>query len=140
MGGRGLKSLRDVFVKTRLRVACYMVKSSNKWIKATWKIELLKQTNSIKDEAITLMHTVGTGIDFEEDCILLDGERVEKDWKPTWRPIKARLKKSAEEKRKEECLEKQIQSEIITRVSLVNVVFKRQWLDMSSHFKWQCHL
>ena len=29
-------------------------------------------------------------IDFKEGCILLDGERIEKDWKPTWRAIKAR--------------------------------------------------
>ena len=36
-GGLGLKSLRDVFVETRLRVACYIAKSSNKWIKAAWK-------------------------------------------------------------------------------------------------------
>ena len=50
VGGRGFKSLRDVFVETRLRVAYYMVKSSNKWIKAAWKRELLKETNSIKDE------------------------------------------------------------------------------------------
>ena len=51
MSGRVLKSLRDIFVETRLRVACYMVKSSNKWIKAAWKGELLKETNSFKDEA-----------------------------------------------------------------------------------------
>ena len=51
VGGRGMKSLRDVFVETRLCVACYMVKSSNKWVKAAWKRELLKETNSIKDEA-----------------------------------------------------------------------------------------
>ena len=36
-GGRGLKSLRDVFVETRLWVACYIVNSNNKWIKAAWK-------------------------------------------------------------------------------------------------------
>ena len=30
VGGRGLKSLRDVFVETRFRVSCYTVKSSNK--------------------------------------------------------------------------------------------------------------
>ena len=35
--GRGLKSLRDVFVETRLWVACYIVNSNNKWIKAAWK-------------------------------------------------------------------------------------------------------
>ena len=83
VGRRGLKSPRGVFVETRLRVACSMVKSSNKWIKAARKKELLKETKSFKDEAITSMHAVGTVIDFEEDCILLDGERIEKDWKPT---------------------------------------------------------
>ena len=34
VSGRGLKSLRNVFVETRLRVACYMVKTSSTWIKA----------------------------------------------------------------------------------------------------------
>ena len=115
VGGRGLKSLRDVFVETILRVACYMIKCSNKWIKAAWKRELLKEINSIKDEAITSMHAVGMVLDFEEDCILLDGERIEKDWKLTWRAIKPRLKKSVEQKRREEWLDKQIQSEIFRK-------------------------
>ena len=115
VGGRGLKSLRDVFVETRLRVAWYMVKSSNKWIKAEWKRELLKETNSIKDEAITLMYAVRMVLDFEEDCILLDGERIEKDWKLTWRALKARLKKGIEQKRREEYLDKQMQSEIFRK-------------------------
>ena len=114
-GGRGLKSLRDVFVETRLRVACYMVKSGNKWIKAAWKRELLNETNSIKDKAITSMHAMGMVLNFEEDCILLDGERIEKDWKLTWRGIKARLKKSVEQKRKEEYLDKQMQGEIFRK-------------------------
>ena len=83
VGGRGFKSLRDVFIETRLRVACYMVKSSNKWIKAAWKRELIKETNSIRDEAITSIDAVGTMLDFKEDCILLDGEKIEKDWKLT---------------------------------------------------------
>ena len=47
-----------------------------------------------------------------ENGILLDGKRVEKDWNLTWKGIKARLKKDVEEKRKEEYLEKQIQSEM----------------------------
>jgi len=29
-GGRGLKSLRDAYKETRLRVACYMAKSCNR--------------------------------------------------------------------------------------------------------------
>ena len=45
------------------------------------------------------MHALGTVIDFEKDSILLDGERIEKDWKPIWRAIKARLKKEETESR-----------------------------------------
>ena len=98
-----------------LRVACYMVKYSKKWIKAARKRELLKETNSIKDEAITSMHAVGTMLDFEEGCILLAGVRIEKDWKLTWRAIKAVLKKRVEQKQKQEYLEKQLQSEIFRK-------------------------
>ena len=32
-GRQGLKPLQDVFIETRLGVACYTVKSSNKWTK-----------------------------------------------------------------------------------------------------------
>ena len=110
--GQGLKSLRDVFVEVRLHVACYMVKCSNNWIKIACERELLKETNLIKDKAITSMHAVQTVIDFEEDFILMDGERIEKDWKPTWRAIKARLKKGVKEKQKEDYLEKKMQSKI----------------------------
>ena len=91
-----------------------MVKSSNKWIKAAWKRELLKETSSIKDEAITLRYAVGTVLDFEEDCFLLDGEGIEKDWKLTWRAIQARLK-SVEQKRREEDLNKQMKSEMFRK-------------------------
>ena len=70
------------------------------------------KTNSIKKKAITSMHAVGTIIDSENTCILLGEERIEKDWKPTWKVIKARLKKSFEEKRKEKYLEKQMQGDI----------------------------
>ena len=42
----------------------------------------------------------------------MDGEKIEKDWKPTWRAIKARLKKGVKEKQKEDYLEKKMQSKI----------------------------
>ena len=44
-GGRGLKSLREVFEETRLRVACYMATAENKWIKAAWRLETVKENN-----------------------------------------------------------------------------------------------
>ena len=61
------------------------------------------------------MHAVGTVINFQEDGILLDRERIEKDWKLTLRSIKTRLKKGVEEKWKEEYLEKQMQSKIFRK-------------------------
>ena len=78
VGGQDLKSLRDVFNETRLRAACFMVKSSNKNGLKQHGRKLLKETNSIKDEAIASMHAVGTVIHFEEG-ILLDEERIQKD-------------------------------------------------------------
>ena len=61
------------------------------------------------------MHAVGKVLDFEEDCILMDGERIEKDWKLTWRAIMARLEKGVEQKRREEYLDKKMQSEIFRK-------------------------
>ena len=36
-GERGLKSLREVYEQTRLRVGYYMFVSNNRWIKEAWK-------------------------------------------------------------------------------------------------------
>ena len=46
-GGRGLKSMSDVYKETRLRVTCQMAKSTNEWIKVAWKRETLRDENSI---------------------------------------------------------------------------------------------
>ena len=47
-GGRGLKSMRDVYAETRTRVACYMCKSNNKWIPVAWQRETVKENNDLK--------------------------------------------------------------------------------------------
>lgn len=96
MGGRGLKSLRDVFVKARISV-----KSSNKWIKVAWEREWIKETNPIKNDAIAWMHS-GDGNRFWTRLHITGWRKNPKDWKPTWISIKIRLKKGAEEKRKED--------------------------------------
>ena len=41
-GGRGLKSIRDVYAETRTRIACYICKSNNRWIQAAWQRETMK--------------------------------------------------------------------------------------------------
>ena len=64
-GGRGIKSLKDIYKETRLRVACYMACSENKWISAAWRRENTKEENSIVEEAMKTMEDVGVEIQFE---------------------------------------------------------------------------
>ena len=64
-GGKGIKSLRDIYKETRLRVACYLTCLENKWIKAAWRRENIKEENSIAEEAMKTMGDVEVEIQFE---------------------------------------------------------------------------
>ena len=83
-GGRGLKSLRDVYKETRLRVACYMAKSNNQWIETAWTREMIKEENAIVMESIKTMEEVGVRLRFKGRSIRLDDEVIdeEREWKP----------------------------------------------------------
>ena len=64
-GGRGIKSLKDIYKETRVRVACYIACSQNKWISAAWRRQNTKEENSIVEEAMKTMEDVGVEIQFE---------------------------------------------------------------------------
>lgn len=100
-GGRGLKSLRDTYKETRLRVACYMAKSTNLWIEAAWRRETNKEENAIVTESVRTMDAVGIRLRFEGRSIRLDDELIdeEREWKPTWQKVKTCLQKAVESKR-----------------------------------------
>ena len=66
-GGRGLKSMRDAYRETRLRVAFTMAKSTNRWIRATWRREKNKEENAIVFESMSTMEEVGVRICFEDN-------------------------------------------------------------------------
>ena len=70
-GGRESKSMRNVYKETRLRVVCYMSKSENRWIQATWRRETLQAQNPIVTEARTTMEEVGRKLKFEDNTIQL---------------------------------------------------------------------
>ena len=77
-GGRGLKSIQDVYKETRLRVACYMSKSENMWIQAACRRETLKVENAVMIGAQTTMEEVGMRLKFEDNAIQLDGYRLKR--------------------------------------------------------------
>ena len=101
-GGRGIKSLRDIYKETRLRVACYMACLENKWIKAAWRRENTKEENSMVEEAMRTMEDVEVEIQFEEGSIRIDGELIEEGWKPARKNLKEKLKKGMKKQRRDE--------------------------------------
>ena len=111
-GGRGLKSMRDVYKETRLKVTCYMAKSTNEWIKVAWKREMLKNENSMRDEAVAMMAQLGADIQFEDNAVKLGGKRIDAEWKPTWKKVKESFKKGTRSKRIENYKNKDQQSKL----------------------------
>ena len=111
-GGRGLKSMREVYKETRLRVTCCMAKSTNEWIKVAWNREALKNENSMIDEAVAMMAQLGADIQFEDNAVKLGGERIDAEWKPTWKKIKESFKKGTRSKRIENYKNKEQQSKL----------------------------
>ena len=92
-GGRGLKSLRDTYKETRLRVACSMAKSTSRWVEAALRRDAIKEENTILVESVKMMEKVGVRLRFEGKSIRLDDEMIdeEREWKPTWLKVKTCL-------------------------------------------------
>ena len=92
-GGRGLKSLRDTYKETRLCVACYMAKSTSRWVEAAWRRDAIKEENTILVESVKMMEEVGVRLRFEGKSIRHDDEMIdeEREWKPTWLKVKTCL-------------------------------------------------
>ena len=110
--GRAIKSLKDIYIETRLRVACYMACSENKWISAAWRRENTKEENSIVEKAMKTMENVGVEIQFEGGNIWIDGELIDGGWKPPWKRLKEKLKKGVKNQRVEEYGTKEQQSKL----------------------------
>ena len=114
-GGRGLKSLREIYEVTRLRIRCCMFVSDNRWIKKAWKQETRKECNSIKDEIILTMQTKGKTAQFEGEDMTLEVKILDREFKPICKQVKKCFKKDSEEKQIGQYRKKEIQSEIYNK-------------------------
>ena len=56
-----------------------MATSENIWIKAVWRSETMKESNSVKGEAIGTMKAIGKTPDFEGESVILEGEKINGD-------------------------------------------------------------
>ena len=101
-GVRGIKSLREVYEETRLRLGCHIFVSDNRWIKEVWKQEARKGCNSIKDKIILTMQTKCKRIQSEGEDVKLKGKILEREFKPIWKQVKKCFKKGSLENRLEQ--------------------------------------
>ena len=75
----------------------------------------MKESNTIIDEAVKAMTEIGKTLEFVEKSVRLEGEILELEWKPTWKEMKAELKKGVKKKRKASYEHKELQSDIYRR-------------------------
>ena len=61
-GGRGLKSVKEVYDEKTTRIACYMASMTNEWIKLAWKNESRREQTSVEKEAERVMRNVNAEI------------------------------------------------------------------------------
>ena len=111
---KGIELVRNIYKETKLKVTCFMVCLKKWWIKAAWRIENAKEENYIVEEAIKPMEDIEVEIQFEEGIIQIDGELIEKGWKPAWKKLKEKLKKGKKKQRIDE-YERKLQQSILYR-------------------------
>ena len=87
-GGRGLKSMKDLYEETKVRVACYMTYSDSAWIKTAWRREFQKEGKCIKCEAGDALRELGENVQFCLDHVKVPGIAQEGDWRKIWKTWK----------------------------------------------------
>ena len=130
MGGRGLKSFRDVYSETKVRVACYMACSGSEWINTAWRREVEKEGTSLRCEAERAMSEVGVSVSLGEDQVRLEGTELplEAGYRPVWDHMRCSLKKNTAETRVTLYKKKTMQSEAYQRMEEGD----HQWLKCNN--------
>ncbi|CAB4045676.1 Hypothetical predicted protein, partial [Paramuricea clavata] len=110
-GGRGLKSFKEVYDETKVRVACYMATSNNEWIKVSWRNEYMKEQTSLKRVAEEAMGRMNAHVEFNVGEIKTGNESYV-DWKVAWKKLKNIIREGQIRNKVETFREKRLQSEI----------------------------
>ena len=107
--GRILISFKDVYARTKARVACYMAVSTDKWIKAAWANECSKEHTSTKKIADEAMAEVKVDVEFGMGNISIGNDY---NWKIAWKILRTKLQQRLQRNKMESLSQKNMQSEI----------------------------
>ena len=124
-GGRGLKSVRDAYEETKIRIACYLFCSEDPWIKRVWERELEKENISIPKEVIKAFSDIGMTLKIEKEHMEIEGIELGRNYKKNNEILKDNYKKGKIKQREDNYCKKRMQSEIWKLSSNDNF----QWLQ-----------
>ena len=71
--------MRQVYKKTKVRVATYMVCCTSRWIRIARKREYTSEYKSLKRKAEQALREVVVEVKFREKEVWKDGEKMEKE-------------------------------------------------------------
>jgi len=128
VGGRGLKSIKEMYIETKTRIVCYLSLSENFWMNQVWLFWKDKEHWNIKTEVEKAWNEIGERLTLGDDEIRLNGERLEGTWKVVSKKLKRRWKDKKAECRKKELVKKKMQGK----------GYKN--LDKSSHLWLTCNI
>ena len=110
-GGRGLMSFKDVYARTKVRVACYMAASTDEWIKAGRANECSKEHTSTNKIAEEVVAEIKVDVEFRMGNISIGNETVD-NWKTAWKLLWMKLQQGLQRNKMEMLSQKNMQSEI----------------------------
>ena len=111
-GGRGLKSMKDVYEETKVRVACYMAYQQSPYIKAAWKSDDRNERKSSMRYVSETLNRKNANIKIDKEGISENGNPIIGTWKQAWSQVKRKIREQRKKKRKSSYMEKRMQSEI----------------------------
>ena len=103
-------SFKDVQARTKVRVACYMASSTDKWIKAAWANEFSKEHTPTKKIAEEVIAEIKVDAEFGMGNISFENETVD-NWKTAWKILRMKLQQGLQ-RNKMERLSVNMESEI----------------------------
>ena len=112
VGGRGLKSVKDAYEETKIRILCYLFCSQNPWLSIVWKREIEKNHISLSKEVSKTFENIDVNISISLDKITIEEAELSQNYKKNNKMLKTIYQKGKIEQRKASYKQKQMQSEI----------------------------
>ena len=106
-----MKSLEDIYVETKIRIACYLCHSTDKWLRIVWERDIKKEFTSIHRTVEEAFTKIGVKVIFGKQEVEMEDRRIEGDWKKVKGCLEDIWKERKEQQRDEDLRKKKQQGQ-----------------------------